>query len=328
MKVIVFNVAAESGGALTILKKYYEEALKQNEFEWYFIVSNSKLESRDNVSILNYSWVKKSWFHRLFFDYFIAPKMVKKINADIVLSLQNIIIPFTKVKQYVYFHQILPFSKKKFKLKEYPKLWVYQNIIGKLIIYSIKKADRVIVQANWIKELFVTNYGLNEQKISIEKPDLNIKVNKVFKTNQTNGKALYFYPANGEIYKNHSIIIEVANKLKIENKSDFEIIFTINGNENSHTKELQEEVISKNLPIKFVGMLPLSDVYDLYSKSILLFPSYLETYGLPLIEAKLHETPIIVADIDYAHETLNGYNKVSYFDPFDSESLYSIMKSL
>ncbi|HOA81141.1 MAG TPA: glycosyltransferase, partial [Defluviitaleaceae bacterium] len=79
--------------------------------------------------------------------------MVKKYKPDKVLSLQNTIIPkVKKAKQEVYIHQSLPFVEYKFRFKENTGLWIYQNIIGRMIIRSIKKADHVIVQTEWMKK--------------------------------------------------------------------------------------------------------------------------------------------------------------------------------
>ena len=68
MKIMVFDVPADSGGALTILNQYYDKAVKDTENEWIFIISTPILKSKMNVKVVNFPWVKKSWFHRLYFD--------------------------------------------------------------------------------------------------------------------------------------------------------------------------------------------------------------------------------------------------------------------
>jgi len=68
-KIMVFDVPAESGGALTILKQYYEKAIKDTKNKWIFVVSTPDLADTKNVKILNYPWVKKSWVHRLYLIY-------------------------------------------------------------------------------------------------------------------------------------------------------------------------------------------------------------------------------------------------------------------
>ena len=51
----------------------------------------------------------------------------------------------------------------------------------------------------------------------------------------------------------------------------------------------------------------------------LLFPSYIETLGLPLLEAAAFGLPVLAADVDYAHEVLKDYEGVRYIDVFDYE---------
>ena len=111
MKIMVFDVPAEYGGALTILEQYYDKAVGDTNNQWVFIVSTPNLQERGNIRVLRYPWIKKSWFHRLYFDNFIARKIVEEYQPDEVLSLQNVIIKKLKVKQTLYLHQPLPFKK-------------------------------------------------------------------------------------------------------------------------------------------------------------------------------------------------------------------------
>lgn len=325
-KIIVFNVAAEYGGALTILEQFYHEAMSEKEKEWHFILSTPQLESKGNIKVHNYPWVKRSWIHRLFFELFVAPRIVKQLNGNEVLSLQNLVIPFVKVKQTVYFHQPLPFTKKRFGLFEQPRLWVYQNILGKLIVYSLRKADKVIVQTHWIKNMFVDSYRIEQDKIMISPPSIDIKVGEKFETALAQGKINYFYPASHVIYKNHDLLVDVAEKLVSNGLNEFKILLTLTGEEDAYTQQLKARCEKANLPIHFIGKLTMAEVYTQYTQSILLFPSYIETFGLPLLEASLHETPIIAADLEYAKEVLLGYEKVKYVNPFSSEELFEVMK--
>ena len=53
------------------------------------------------------------------------------------------------------------------------------------------------------------------------------------------------------------------------------------------------------------------------------FPSLLESYGLPFIEAMAIEKPILTSDLDFARSMCG--DAAYYFDPFDSESILSEM---
>ncbi len=324
---MVFDVPAEHGGALSILKEYYERAVKDEGTEWIFVLSNPQFETKENIEILNFPWVKKSWFHRLYFDYMIAPSLVKKYKADEVLSLQNILIPRVKTKQTVYLHQSLPFAEKRYKMGENLKFWLYQNVIGRLIYRSIKKADQVIVQTHWIKEAAIKKTGTTEEKFVIEPPKFNLKVQQP-NTALNSKNPLFFYPAGGSEYKNHRVIIEACKWLSKRNIHNYKIVLTLDGNENKGIQQLYNISHKYNYPVEFVGKLTLEDVYDYYLKSILLFPSYLETFGLPLLEARKHNSPIIASNYPFSLEVLTGYSKAKFFDPFDSEELAQKMAKM
>ena len=320
MKVIVFDVPADTGGALTILKQYYEVAMNDKINTWCFIISTPELLEADKVKVLRFPWVKKSWFHRLYFDKFVAHKIVKLYQADEVLSLQNVIVEGVTCKQTLYLHQSLPFVEKRYRITEDFKFWVYQNLISRIIFKSIRKADTVIVQTKWMKDVCVEKLRVAPEKFQVIQPNVNVKVKKSYKQENEDNK-LFFYPANGLVYKNHKIIVEAAMLLKLQKIVNFRIAFTIKGNENSNVKKLYGDVKRHTLPIDFIGQISLEEVYDYYSKSILIFPSYIETFGLPLLEAKMHGSPILASDCTFSHEILEGYEKVEFFDPFDSEDL-------
>jgi len=325
MKIMVFDVPADSGGALTILNEFYKKALEDDKNEYIFVLSVIKLEEKNNVKVINYPWIKRSWLHRLYFDKFIAHKLVTKYKVDEVLSLQNVIIPKTKIKQTLYIHQPLPFIDKKYKITENIRFWIYQNIISKFIFKSIKKADKIMVQTKWLMNAIIEKLGVDKNKFILEKPKLDIYVKKYYNENLSN-KKIFFYPASGLPYKNHKIIVEAVRMLQKECKNNYKVIFTLNGNENKNIKKLKKIVEEENLPIEFIGYIDINSVYDYYSKSILIFPSYIETFGLPMLEAKMHKSPILASNCPFSHEILDGYEKVQFFDPFNSFDLYKKIK--
>ncbi len=327
MRIMVFDVPAESGGALSVLKDFYNSYKSDLDNEYIFVISRPDMKDTSNIKVLRFHWIKKSWLHRLYFDYFVAPKLIKRFMADKVLSLQNIIIPNTKVPQTVFIHNALPLAEYRFSIFEDKLLWVYQNILGRSIFRSIIKAQKVIVQTQWMKKKCTELLGVDPEKIKVMPPETNIEVKRRYSEVKEN-LAAFFYPASGVSFKNHKIIIDACIKLKEQGIKDYSVVFTLKGNENKNIVQLYKTVIDQELPIKFVGSLPREAVFEYYSKCMLIFPSYIETVGLPLLEAKLHETPIIAADCDFSHEILDGYNNVLFFNPFDKNKLSAVMAEM
>lgn len=307
MRIMVFDVPAEFGGALTILKQYYAKAVDDTENEWIFIISKPELEERDNIKVLKFPWVKKSWLHRLWFDNAMAKKLIKKYNPDKIISLQNTVINTKLCFQELYVHQALIFSEKRFTLKENPKFWVYQNIISKLIIRSVKKADKVVIQTNWMKEGIIKLANVDEKKIAIEVP--KVELQKDLKFEKTD-KISFFYPAGASVYKNHKVIYDAVKILRDKGYNNFKIYLTLEKNDNRFDEN-----------IEFCGYMSKEQVNENYKKSALLFPSYIESFGLPLLEARTYGCPVIASDCSFSREILNGYDRAQFFNPFSSEEL-------
>ena len=328
MKIMVFNVAAESSGALSVLNDFYQEVKTAENLSvtWYFIVSKpTHFADTKNCKILRFPWVKKSWFHRLFFDYLMAPRLVKQYKVNRVFSLQNVIVPFVKVPRIVYVHNALPFAEYRYKFRENRLLWVYQNIIKKTIVSSIKKADMVIAQTHWMKKTFVEKVGVRPEKIIVCPPRVHIpEVATYGETKESN--QTFFYPATGLNFKNHRVILTASRQLVEQGFTDFKVILTLDTGESDYVAELYDEVKRYNLPIIFVGKLKREEVFVQYAKAVLLFPSFIESYPLPLIEARHLEAPVIAADTPFAHEVLAGYQKVIFFPTFEPSELAEILK--
>ena len=318
MRIMVFDVPAEYGGALSILKQYYNDACADKDNEWIFVVSKPQLPDTDNVKVARLPWAKKSWFHRLWFDNVYALQLVRKFKPDKVISLQNTMVKADECFQELYVHQALPFCEKRFAFREHKKFWIYQNIISKMIFRSIKKCDSIIVQTSWMKEAVVQKTGISKDKITIIPPKVDIQSDCSYK--QTDEK-IFFYPANGAVYKNHKAIYSAVYDLISQGYKNFKVVLTLEKNE----KNLEIEKKTGGI-IEFAGYLPKERINEYYSKSVVLFPSYVETFGLPLLEARLSGCPIIASDCAFSKEILDGYDNARFFDPFDYAGLAEFMK--
>ncbi len=329
MKKMIFDVPATSGGALTVLNEFYLKADKDNANKYYFVVSIGDLRETKNIKILSFPWIKKSWFHRYFFDKIIAPYLVRKYEVDEVFSLQNIIIPRVKVKQGVYIHQSIPFVSKKFKFFENHTYWIYQNIIGRMIKKSIKKADYITVQTNWMKDAVKEVLGNEFKTIVVERPQIDRKFVEYFDSTRLSHFHTFFYPASSQEYKNHKVIVQAVKEMVPDIRKKIKVIFTLDPRQDDKIVEgIVGEINDHDLPIYLVGNLSQKAVFKYYKSSILVFPSYIETFGLPLLEAKVVGSPIIASNEAFSKEILSDYKYVSFFNPYDYQELSQIMVNL
>ena len=81
--------------------------------------------------------------------------------------------------------------------------------------------------------------------------------------------------------------------------------------------------------IQFCGFMDRKQLYERYAQAdCLVFPSQVETWGLPISEFSVTGRPMLLADLPYAHETAAGSQHVSFFSPDDPVGLKNQMKSL
>ena len=315
MRILVNDIAASSGGALSILKNFYEY-IKNNEesrkHEWIFLLSDFYIEETPNIKVIILK-ESKSWLNKMLFDYFTGKKIISALEPDVVFSLQNTMTYGLKFPHVVYVHQSLPFQNEKnfsFLKKNEAKLAIYQHVIGFIIKNSIKSSQLTIVQTHWMKEAIVKEIKISEENIIVAFPDFK-KPRDTVDFSLFN-KYSFFYPANDAIYKNHGCIEEAVRILIDQNVTDFEVIRTIDG-------EPHNKVFVNN------GYMEYTDVIRQYEMSTLIFPSYIETIGLPLLEAKQQGAIILASDTHFARETLNNYDNAYYFDPFNPKELADLM---
>ena len=324
MNIMVFNVPAESVGALSILDDLINDLSSfPSTTEWIFVLGKPvlKVES-SNIHILRYPWIKKNWLYRIFFDLVKAPLLIRKKNPDVIVSFQNITIPFTNKKQILYIHNSIPFSNLKFSFLKEPKLWIYKNIMGLLIKNSIKKSTKVIVQSKWMESIILDKVKIEKKKIEVINPSIKSRKDLIFKSHAN----VFFYPASAFDYKNHQLIID-ACKILLERKiTEFEVIFTINKNDNEYALDIFKEIKKNNLPIKLIGTVSREEVFEYYSKTVLLFPSLIETYGLPLAEARAQECIILGGNMPFTNELLKNYSNFYSFNVKESKELSELMK--
>ena len=76
--------------------------------------------------------------------------------------------------------------------------------------------------------------------------------------------------------------------------------------------------------VRILGAVPYEEISRYYRRSnIFVFPSYLETFGHPLLEAMISEIPVVAAETEVFKEIAN--KAAVYCDPFDVTSIASAL---
>lgn len=316
MRIVVNDIAASSGGAMTVLKDFYSSVCENDkENQWIFLLGDKYFEETDNVKIITLPHIKKSALKKVIFDFFSGKKFINSLKPDVVFSMQNIITFGIKVPQIVYIHQSIPFQKVKrfsFLKKSERSLAIKQYLVGSLIKLSAKKSQKVIVQTKWMKEAVCEQCDLPLEKVFQIPP--NVKNISQFKNEALFAASEFFYPTAPNIYKNNDCIFEACKLLDINNLK-YRVTLT-----------LPSEYSKPN--IDCIGRIAYEEVIERYNKSTLIFPSYIETFGYPLVEARAMGTIVLASDCAFSREALEGYENAYFFDPFKPQQLAILMEQI
>lgn len=309
--IVVNDIAASSGGGLTVLKEFYNAVIRsRKDIDWVFLLSEKHIEETENVKICILPKVKK-YINRIVFDSFTGAKMINSFDPVVVVSLQNTVVYHCQGKKVTYIHQALPFQnikKYSFCRKEEFGLACIQYLLGWRIKQSIKASDMNIVQSKWMKEAVEKKCSIkNVRQIYPNMPIIHRKA--IYDTTNT-----FFYPTGNVSYKNNSLLISACKRMSAEG-IDCSTVITI---------DKLEDVDN----ISYIGRIPINEVYEYYDKSCLVFPSYIETFGYPIVEARSVGSIILVSDCEFSHELLDGYENAYFFNPFDANELFNLMKNV
>lgn len=330
-KIIISAVNLVDGGPLTILDSCLKALShlfeSNNEIEVIAIVNDKQKCLYPNIQYIELKWPKNNWLNRVYCEYFYFYGLSKKLKPDIWFSLHDMSPNVVAPKKIVYCHNPMPFYHTNLGCIRYNyKEYLFSKFYTYLYKINMRKNTYVIVQQNWIRDAFVKLFSLSREKVIVAIPERDKKNILVQNSSSLNKECLFFFPAFPRTFKNFEIICEACKLLKEEKVLNYKVILTLAGNENAYAQYIYEKYhFIEN--IDFCGLLSRERVEEIYSNTTcLIFPSKLETWGLPISEFANYGKPILAADLPYAYETAAGAKKVCFFNPNNPRELADKMK--
>lgn len=331
-KIVVSGINLFQGGTLRVYLNFCDEILRtglNKEYSFTLFVHKKELfdEFKNDFEIIELPKSRNNWIYRMYYEYIYFHKYSKNKNIDLWISIHDCTPRVVAKHQITYFHNSIFSYKASYKDWKYSKtIFIFSLFYKYVYRWNVHANDHVIVQQDWMADSISKLLPYDYNRIIVLPAVHKIDKKKILPTKKLE-PVTFFYPSVSRNFKNFEIICEATKLLnqRIDPKS-YQVILTIDGSENRYSRDIVD-IYKEISNIHFVGLLSLDTTYEYYQKcSFLIFPSKLESWGLPISEAKEFNLPMIVSDLSYAHETVGNYDKVCFFDPNNALELANDMQ--
>lgn len=317
-RLVVSAVNFSEGGPLTVLIECLDAAAEFLDEEWEIIalVHDVVLIKNPRVRSIAFPESKHSWGKRLLLEWYRFQVLSKQLQPDLWLSLHDITPRVHARRQVVYCHNPAPFYHVTWhEVLLEPKFLLFNWFYKYIYQINIKCNYAVVVQQQWLRSEFYRLY--RHPNIVVAHPAQQKSLN-LSQTVSSSGKTIFLYPALPRVFKNIEVLCQAVAMLPEVVLAGIEIRLTIDGTENRYARNLARRYGGVKA-LRFIGRQSRHDMYEHYAQcDMVLFPSKLETWGLPITEAKAMNKPLLVADLPYAHATVGTYVMVSFLPPNDA----------
>lgn len=328
--IVVSAVNIRKGGTLTILRECLQYLSRQEGLKVYALVHDRKLCDYPGIAYLEFPWTIKGWGRRLWCEYVTMHRVSLDIERqegqeiDTWLSMHDT-TPRVKARhREVYCHTSFPFLKWKARdLVMDPKIPLFAMFTRYAYRINVHRNDCLIVQQEWFRDGLSRITGFPKEKIRVIPP--KVSVDGVIPEPVTLEKPTFLYVSTADCHKNFETLCEAARLLENEvGTGKFQVVLTIAGTENRYARWVKKhwgDVSS----IDFKGLMPKEKLFGYYkAASCFVFPSRVETWGLPITEYRLlNGGRMLLADLPYAHETSEGHGE--FFPATDARKLKDLM---
>ena len=188
-----------------------------------------------------------------------------------------------------------------------------------------KRVDQYVVQTPSMAAALARWYGPGAPPIHIV-PFLDVAESEemICDSNASQRRWDFIYVSDGSAHKNHRRLFQ-AWRLLAELGDFPTLALTLHAERDlALRQELAAMVEKHGLRIEDIGQLPHAELLKTYHQAkALLFPSFAESFGIPLIEATIAGLPILSPELDYVRDLCDP---VETFDPHSERSIARAVK--
>lgn len=315
--IVVSGVNLRKGGTLTILRGCLEYlSHRTDEYRIVALVHRRTLCDYNGIEYIEMPWCVRSWVLRLWAEYVTMHRISRRLAGEdgrkvwLWLSMHDTTPRVIAEHREVYCHTSFPFMK--WQLRDFRmdfKIPLFSMFTRWAYRINVHKNDSLIVQQNWFRDAMSSMLGVPLEKFRVIPPEMP-SIGQYLKTDvELLDRSLFLYASTPDCHKNFETLCEAARLLELETgPGKFRVVLTVGGTENRYARWLKRKWGGVG-SIDFHGFMSKDELFATYrSAGTLVFPSRVETWGLPISEymAVNPVGKVLAADLPYAHETSPG----------------------
>lgn len=339
MKLVINAASAKMGGALryiTSLLEYLPTAFADSEIVVLLPPGTAARLPRvsPNVILVPVAISHATWWRRLWWDWVTLRRFLRREKADALFAVGNFGVWHCPVRQVLLVNNALYFSEAYWRVcaSKHP-LWrrIELRLRRWLAVNSIRNADVVMVPSEAM---------LHDLRRFVEVGERRTLVNAYGAVETGDTPPPRRHPAIRQdapvrllyvsLYAEHKNLATLLRAMPILNANGgygFELTTLANPASESlgWSRTWQRDLELARRPdvrdhVRLVGPLKQKETLELYRQADLaVFPSFVESFGFPMVEAMAHGLPIVAADTPINREICQ--DAAVYFEPFSETDL-------
>ncbi|MCM1292325.1 MAG: glycosyltransferase family 4 protein [Bacteroides sp.] len=328
---VVSAVNIRKGGTLTILRsclEYLSAEAMAGRMRVTALVHDRSLCNYPGIDYIEMPSCTRSWLRRLWAEYVTMHRLSKRLNADLWLSLHDTTPRVKARRQAVYCQTSFPFLRCHLRdLRMDYKIPLFAMLTRYAYRINVHRNKHLIVQQHWLRTGLSRMLGVDPDRFIVAPPEHPAVPSNIIP--RRFDLPTFFFASTPDVHKNFETVAEAARLLERQLGTDsFRVVFTVAGTENRYARWLLNRYADVS-SIRWEGLMDRPTLYATYAGAdCFIFPSRIETWGLPISEAKTYGHPMILADLPYARETASGAPAVAFTDPLDAQAMARLMQAV
>jgi len=269
-------------------------------------------------------------------DYDVIPELLQKLRVDVYHAPANwgTVSSDLGIPQVLTVHDLIPFQIREGALADPDNFTLYEKVMRQ----SVMTADKIITISEFSKKEIKDVFGIEEQKIvvayngaDLTEPAFEGSLAETFLSERGLGQGKYFIYVGGFHERKNLLGLVEGFKIFSSDSPEFKLVVTGDNQANDYLKSQYElfTVACRGFEdqIKFLGYVSESDKNVLIANSVgLVYPSYYEGFGLPIIEGMELGVPVICSDTSCLPEI--GGSIPFYFYPDDFNDIAKALREV